>query len=170
MEMLIVKDWIRRQAKKYAHVVFIAGNHDINFHRNIYDNFPDNVHHLQDSMETVEGINFYGSPYTPRFGNWGFGEPEEQLITRFSHIRKDTDVLITHGPAYSILDKNHHGECCGSKALYQRIKQLKHLKYHVFGHIHESYGIEQIENVKFCNVSILDEHYKIKNKPTIIEI
>ncbi len=169
IEQILVVEWIRRQAKKYKYVVFIAGNHDINFMKGRHQ-LPENVHHLQDSGVTIEGIHFYGSPYTPRFGDWGFGEPDEQLAKRFEHIPKKTQVLITHGPAYSILDKNKHGQLCGSMSLYQKLKRLPNLKHHIFGHIHEGYGQDQIDDIKFHNVSVLDENYKIKNKPTLIEL
>lgn len=168
IERLLIQDWLNFQSKRYKHVVFIAGNHDINMTVGTLL-LEDNVHHLQDTLEEIEGINFYGSPYTVRFGDWGFGEPEEKLVKRFNHIPKKTEILITHGPAYSILDKNKHGECCGSKALYEKIKKLPNLKYHLFGHIHESYGQEVIENVTFCNCSVLNEYYQLTNPVTIID-
>ncbi len=173
IELMLVKEWLNVQAKKYAYIICIAGNHDIGMNKENMKNLAPNIYYLQDSGIELEGLNFYGSPYTVRFGNWGYGEPDEYLAKRWQHIPKKTNVLITHGPPYSILDKNTRNENCGSKALYQRIKELteaNNLKYHIFGHIHESCGEEEIEGVKFLNVSVLDEHYQIKNKPTIIEV
>lgn len=175
IERMLVIDYLKHISKQYKHVITIMGNHDIGMTKEWFNSLtylPENVHVLQDNMENIEGINFHGSPYSVKFGTgWGFGEDEDKLATRFNHISKKTDILITHGPAYSILDKNKYGECCGSKALYQKIKQLPKLKHHIFGHIHERGGQQQvIEGITFSNVSVLDENYEIKNKPTIIKI
>ena len=174
IEQMLVIDWFKHIAKKYKYVVSVMGNHDMNMTKAWFDSLhylPNNVHILQDSGIEIEGINFYGSPYSVRFGDWGFGEPDDKLAVRFNHIPKKTNILITHGPAYSILDRNKYGECCGSKSLYQKIKQLPNLKHHLFGHLHEQGGKQEIiENVTFSNVSVLDENYEIKNKATIIEV
>lgn len=170
IEQMLVKEWIRRQANNYKHVIFVSGNHDINFGPTQTCDLPNNCHHLHDSGIDIDGISFYGSAYTPRFGDWGWGETEDKLAKRFNHISKKTQVLITHGPAYSILDKNKNGQCCGSMSLYQKIKTLPKLKHHIFGHIHEGYGQEVIEDITFSNVSILNEYYKIQNNPTIIDL
>lgn len=168
IELMLVREWIKRQSKKYKYIVCVAGNHDIGMNPHSMKELPSNVYYLQDSGAVIDGIKFYGSPYTVRFGDWGYGEPEDKLARRWACIAKDVQILITHGPPHNILDANKHGENCGSKTLYERVKQLKYLKHHIFGHIHENYGQEQVDDVLFSNVSILDEYYKIKNKPTII--
>lgn len=173
VERYLVRDWLEHVSSRYKHVIFISGNHDIGMTpdttRALRDKYP-NIYHLHDSGCEIDGIYFYGSAYTVKFCNWGFGETEEDLVKRWNHIPKKTEILITHGPPRTVLDKNKNGECCGSSSLFNKIKQLPNLKHHIFGHIHEGYGSECIENINFHNVSILDENYKIKNKPTIIEL
>jgi len=172
-ERIVTIDWLNYVANRYKHVICVMGNHDINMSLSWFNDQKkkENIHLLQDTGIELEGIYFYGSPYTVRFGDWGFGEPDEKLVKRFEHIPKKTQVLITHGPAKTILDVNRDGESCGSKALYNKIKRLPNLKYHIFGHIHEDGGKQEvIENVKFCNVSILDEYYQIKNFPIVLEV
>ncbi len=161
IEIMLINEWLKRQASKYKHVIFVSGNHDIGYTPDRSALLPDNCHHLHDSGKEIEGIYFYGSPYTVRFGDWGFGEPDDKLVKRFSHISKKTQILITHGPPHSILDMNKHNENCGSKALYERIKQLPNLKMHFFGHIHESAGIENIDDIMFYNCSQLNEYYQV---------
>lgn len=170
IEQILVKEWIKRISVRYKHVIFISGNHDINFTPDRTADLPDNCYHLHDTGIKLEGIYFYGSAYTPRFGDWGFGETEDKLEKRFAHIPKKTQVLLTHGPAYSILDKNRNGELCGSKALYAKIKNLPKLKLHLFGHIHEGAGIENIENIVFANCSQLDEYYRLTHKPLVFDL
>jgi len=38
-------------------------------------------------------------------------------------------------------------------------------KLHLFGHIHETYGIDSNKDTVFMNGATLDEKYKVKNKP-----
>lgn len=60
-------------------------------------------------------------------------------------IPTNTDVVITHGPPYKVLDKVDHDECSdinvGCPILFQHITERIKPKYHIFGHIHESYGV-----------------------------
>ncbi|HNM32085.1 MAG TPA: hypothetical protein PKM51_04990 [Chitinophagales bacterium] len=43
-------------------------------------------------------------------------------------------------------------------------------KYHIFGHIHEAFGMTYNEHTTFINACILDERYRIKNAPVLFEI
>ena len=65
---------------------------------------------------------------------------------------KEVDILITHTPPLGILDKNHKGKNCGSKSL-KIIALNRKPKYHIFGHIHEAYGMIKIESTTFLNVA-----------------
>ena len=85
-----------------------------------------------------------------------------------ANIPKDTDVLITHSPAYGILDfdDNIH---YGSEELLDKISTLS-LKAHLFGHIHAQYGIDIISNTLFSNGAILDTDYIATSYPNVIAI
>lgn len=164
--------WLKLQAVKYEHVIFIAGNHDFGMDRGriLYSELPDNVYYLQDSGVEIEGIKFWGTPWTPIFKDWAYMLSELELSERFAEIPEETQVLISHGPPDTILDKNSSGDYCGSESLFNRVKQLPNLKICVFGHIHEAYGHEKIANVDFYNLSILNQRYLIQNPPTVLVI
>jgi Icc-related predicted phosphoesterase len=49
------------------------------------------------------------------------------------------DILVTHCPPYKILDKADSGKHGGSKALRNKVLEIKP-KFHLFGHIHEGSG------------------------------
>ena len=49
------------------------------------------------------------------------------------------------------------------------MKEIKP-KFHIFGHIHGSYGVHTEDNTTFVNVSVMDENYDVINKPTIINM
>lgn len=52
----------------------------------------------------------------------------------------------------------------GGEELLKKVKILQP-KFHRFGHIHESYGIETKHNVTFINASLLNEKYEMANLP-----
>ncbi len=164
--------WLNIQAKIFKYVIFIAGNHDFNFDDRVkqFSRLSDNIYYLNDSGIELLGIKFWGSPWTPKFRDWAYMQSDGKLAVKWALIPENTEVLITHGPPYSILDLNIDNIACGSQTLYARIKQLPNLKYHLFGHIHEGYGREVIENITFCNCSVLNRWYELTNKPMKIEV
>jgi Icc-related predicted phosphoesterase len=174
-------DWFTEQDQaKYK--VMIAGNHDYWFdinHRksanyNITDGsqldvIPNNITYLQDNSVTINGIKIWGSPITPWFWNWAFNVTPEVLETYWDKIPMDTDIVITHGPpANTILDICKTGDRAGCPSLYKRLLEVKP-KICAFGHIHEGYGIEIIEDIKLINASILNVNYVPVNSPIEIE-
>lgn len=63
---------------------------------------------------------------------------------------------MTHCPPYRLLDSNGNGNSVGSTALAKRLESLPNLKLHVFGHIHESFGVRKVGNTTFANVAHVD--------------
>ncbi len=166
----------------YEKIIFIAGNHDgyIEKRPDLYIDGCDNqgkIAYLQDSGIEYKGLKIWGSPWTPTFYNWHFMKDRGTPIRKmWNLIPEDTDVLITHGPPYGILDKvdiSSKGDDfkrAGCMDLMDTIPRLKNLKAHIFGHIHGSYGQEVIRGVQFVNASIMDEDYHPINAPITIEI
>jgi Icc-related predicted phosphoesterase len=162
----------------FKHKILIAGNHDFLFeyldNNNEIDSFLSDypsITYLKDSGVTINGFNIWGSPYSPKVGNWAFGKDKESMIKHWELIPLNTNILITHGPAKGFLDTNNFGKSLGCENLRFKLGELKELKLHVFGHIHESYGYLGLQNgEKFINASSLDYKYSYRNKPIIIEI
>lgn len=104
-------EWLGRQNHTYR--VIIAGNHDWCF-----EQYPDqarklvtNAVYLQDSGVELDGVRFWGSPYTPAHLNWAFNkERGKGIAEHWAQIPPNTDVLITHGPPHGVLDM-----VCGRK-------------------------------------------------------
>jgi len=159
----------------YKYKIFIAGNHDFFFEDRtreiINEIIPDNVIYLDDELVIIEGIKIWGSPVQPWFHNWAFNRQRGVDIKKhWDLIPSDIDILITHGPAYKILDKVKYGnDFVGCEDLLEKINEIKP-KIFVCGHIHEAYGKMQIGNTMCYNASVLDERYKLVNKPFVIEI
>ncbi len=155
--------------KDYRYKIFIAGNHD----RYVegapddflsYSNHYRSITYLEDSSVEIEGLKIYGSPYTRNLPSWAFQVKDgEEAVKHWSKIPDDTDILVTHGPPYGILDEviNLRGRTdrsVGCKSLRERVEEVKP-KLHVFGHIHEGRGTELRNGTTFINASMLDENY-----------
>lgn len=162
-------DWFSNTDFKYK--IFIAGNHDFGFELGyeIDQEYKDKgVIYLQDSEVIIDGVKFYGSPWQPEFYDWAFNLPRgEKLAEKWSKIPENTDILITHGPVYGLLDYAPMGGHVGCEMLYQRVFEVKP-KIHVCGHIHSGYGQKSIDGVEFLNASVLDERYEHANKPIVV--
>jgi len=163
--------------------IVIAGNHDFCFQHGLgaRSMFADDTEYLEDSATVYNGVKFYGSPYQPEFGGWAFNlKRGSQLADRWSKIPDDTEVLITHGPPFGILDwlktTGMDGigldtEYVGCEDLLRRVKELPKLKLHVFGHIHLHGGqTMEMEGKRFVNAAVCDERYFPVTKIQVVEL
>lgn len=155
----------------HKHKLFVPGNHDWLFEKNpnLAKQMLTNATLLIDEAIEIDNIKFYGSPQQPAFCNWAFNVPRgKALKEKWDLIPEDTNVLITHSPPKNILDLCPDGFNAGCEDLLNRIKELNHLKLHVFGHIHFDYGTLIKDNVQFVNASICTEEYHPLNTPIVV--
>lgn len=159
--------------KLYHKVIVIAGNHDGLFQDdpNLARSLIPNVDfYLNDDGCKIDGIKFWGSAWTPFFYDWWFNAHRGEEIRRhWDLIPNDTDVLITHGPPFKILDEPPGGDNVGCEDLLDKVLKTKP-KACIFGHIHNSYGIKNFNDTIFVNASTCNEKYLPINPPIIIEI
>lgn len=189
------KDWLCKQPYKKS--IILAGNHDGLIEKGVCMGSKDNweseaTSYLQDSSTTFQGLKIYGSPWTLRFAGMN---PDCMAFTKKAHyelkeywdkIPDDVDILITHSPPYGMLDQCSDYRRVGCKHLADRVMNLKNLKLHVFGHIHEAYGqchkayetpgdARNVVKKDYTgsipighlsvNAAIMNEYYKPVNKP-----
>lgn len=153
-------------AQPFKHKIFVPGNHELCMEYDFAGHaalFKNSIV-LHDQSVEIEGVKFYGSSWQPEFHNWAFNVPRgPQAVENWSKIPDDTEVLITHGPPFGTMDMVHTEGLAlinvGCEALDERVNQLKNLKLHVFGHIHEHHGYITKKNVTYVNAAILDERY-----------
>ena len=156
----------------HKHKIIIAGNHDRLFESdpNLAKSLITNAIYLQDSGIEIEGLNIWGTPVSPRFYDWAFNKDRGEEIKKYwDLIPKNTDILITHCPPYNILDMTYSGEYVGCYDLAKKIKVIKP-KICIFGHIHQSYGMIKKDGIIYINACSLDEQYKPKHEPIVIEL
>lgn len=156
----------------HKHKLYAAGNHDRLFESDYHTakSLITNAIYLQDDEIVIDGIKFYGSPHTPWFHNWAFNiQRGEDIRVKWDRIPDDTDVLITHGPPYGILDKEGD-EHLGCEELLTRVNQLAKLKAHVFGHIHGGAGAFDHNGIVMVNASQLNRNHQPHGAVIEIEI
>jgi Icc-related predicted phosphoesterase len=156
----------------HPHKIVIAGNHDFSLQKEARAARKKltNCHYLFDSFIKCEGLKIYGSPWQPWFHDFAFnldrGEPLKKM---WKMIPIDTDILVTHGPPFEILDAVSADKLVGCKDLLERVKVVKP-KVHIFGHVHQAYGEVEQDGTKFINCSICDVDYNPVNLPIVIDI
>jgi len=183
-EMIKFRSWLEKQPHK--HKLFIYGNHERMDKQELYwrDFLEETGATCLHSTELqIDGLKFYGSSYTPTFGNWAFMMDDEQRKRYWQNAPYDVDVLVTHGPPHGLLDtvdgleiepgKLEHLGCIHLRNYIERVKP----KLACWGHIHDSYGQMTLkawepneQNTLCVNASLLDEQYKMVNKPIVIEL
>jgi Icc-related predicted phosphoesterase len=153
-ELALARDFLLALPHRYK--IVVAGNHDRAFEdhpaeaRALFTDFI----YLQDAACTIEGIQIYGSPWTPAFNEWAFNLPRgAPLAEKWSRIPEQTDILITHGPPLGIGDEGSSiPERAGCEDLRRRVQQLAP-RLHLFGHIHQGGGRWQIGQTTYANVT-----------------
>ena len=155
--------------------ILVCGNHekiigkDIPLLKDLCEN--NGITLLHDSSVTIDGFKIHGSPYSVEFGAWAFGLPDMELQSIWDEIPLDTNILVTHGGAYGVLDMTMHGEQVGSHTLRNHLRKLPDLKLHIVGHLHESRGTHLEDGLLTINASICGIPYSdIVINPITVDI
>jgi Icc-related predicted phosphoesterase len=170
--------WFSKQNAK--HKISVQGNHEkgvesaFSFSKQIAEEYCPDIIFIDEGLVEIEGLKIWCSAITPFFFNWAWNRYRgEEIKKHWDRIPIDTDILVTHGPPYGILDtvKTHDPIMnLGCEELTNKIKELEQLKIHCFGHIHDGYGVFDNGTVKFVNASICNEQYKPVNLPIVIDL
>ncbi|UZD66260.1 metallophosphatase domain-containing protein [Marinobacter sp. AN1] len=169
-----LNDWLG--TLPHRHKIVIAGNHDWVFQEapKLAQETLTHAIYLEDSGIELEGLRFWGSPWTPQFLDWAFMlERGQGMREKWQLIPKNTDVLITHGPPRGIGDQvavDFRARHVGCVDLEQRLEQLTDLQAHVFGHIHEGYGQYLRGQTRLINASTCTARYEPTNPPIVLDL
>lgn len=177
-EVLSFLNWLNAQPASYK--LYCAGNHDesyeqdLQFKHMVLNQYPDLIY-LEDTGVKIFGLTFWGSPFTPEFCNWSFMLPRgKPLQDKWAMVPDETNVLITHGPPYGIMDDvSFIGTRVGDVDLRNRVKELKDLRAHFFGHIHREKSAKRqmrMGKTTFANVSLCNDAYSVVNEPIVLDL
>lgn len=192
-----VENFLNWYGKQYQckHKVFIAGNHDKSFDKRFFTQYEDRdlfkqnehlgkpgwlvdmldkarvvfqVHYLENSSVTLEGIKIWGSPITPSFYRqyWAFNaDRNEEIQAYWNKIPSDANIVVTHGPVHGKLDYiPESGEYVGCVDLKAKIEEISPMMF-ICGHIHSGRGVYNTEKTLYVNPSILDNSYEVQGDP-----
>lgn len=159
-------EWLGEMPHRYK--VVVPGNHDDLLLEPKNRGVIKNANLLVNSGTIIDGIRIWGSPVTPLPGE-AFGMAEaadrEKLWTK---IPKNTDILITHSPAFGILDQEgsseRHQGCVALRDAIFRVRP----RLHVFGHAHGGYGTLRTEHTYHVNAALFDELGGVERRPILV--
>jgi len=151
--------------------VVVAGNHDF-----LFESEPERargmlgeVTYLQDAGVSLAGIRVWGSPWQPWFHDWAFNLPRgAALAEKWALVPEGVDVLVTHGPPLGVLDRVWDGRRVGCEELARAIGRIRP-RVHLFGHIHEGYGVRREGGVLSINASSCNLLYRPVNPAVVID-
>jgi Icc-related predicted phosphoesterase len=170
-------EFLGRMRKMYKYVVVIPGNHDKVLDPRVTHKYTSKTareilsnatHYLVNESAIIEGIKFYGMPINNRCKGAFGTQNEDESEKYYKMIPTDTDVLLTHTPAFNILDLawdtsqksvevcKHCGEShvdfrhWGCYKLTEYVLNLKP-KVHICGHVHDARGTTAINGITFIN-------------------
>lgn len=165
---------------KFKHIIYVPGNHDLFFEKQfrLAQTMLSNAIVLNDSGIVIQDKLFWGSPITPWYFDWAFNRNRgDDILRHWNLIPSNTDVLVTHGPCYGILDLTLDGRNVGCNDLLNAVKRIRPIA-HICGHIHEAYGCMHKEFkkgkeryfVKFANAALCDTRNNLVSRPIIVEV
>ena len=149
-------EWL--DALPHREKIIVPGNHEryIEARRNACD-YPKamwlfgeyNISMLIDTEYVVDGIKFYGMPWTQFYNHWAFAYENSAHAKELTDaIPMDTDILITHTPPFGLFDENSHRHQLGCTYVRDAVERVRPA-IHAFGHVHECGGM----NKKFSNLT-----------------
>ncbi|XP_061166907.1 metallophosphoesterase MPPED2-like isoform X1 [Saccostrea echinata] len=130
-----------------------------------------NAVYLLDSSVSICGIKLYGAPWSPKhFKRMAFQWRRGQELKKcWDKIPEDTDILMSHTPPCGHGDLTGGNNNVGCVELLNTVQKRVKPKYHVFGHIHESYGVTSDGFTTFINASTCTRRYKPTNSPVVFD-
>ncbi|ESO91941.1 hypothetical protein LOTGIDRAFT_121668 [Lottia gigantea] len=184
----------------YKVKIVIAGNHDMTFDAEMVENHRARMFHsfcittavledklkeynissvkellknciyLEDQELTLCGIKFYGTPWQPEFGGWGFNlKRGRECLDKWNLIPDNTDILISHGPPIGYGDKCFGENRAGCVELLSTIQKRVQPKYLVIYFHQSSYGVTTDGRTTYINASTCTLRYKASNPPIVFD-
>ena len=121
-------------------VLYLMGNDDmIELEPNV-----DSIQSINNTSIEIGGLNFVGYQYSLPFMGGIFEKSEDSIRDDLSSVYSlvdDRTVLVTHSPAYGILDIGILDLPAGSIAIKELVEDRKPL-IHIHGHIHAEFGVQ----------------------------
>lgn len=162
-------DWLGTQP--HRHKVVVPGNHEYMLEADpSVARLVTNATLLSNKAVELDGVQIWGSPLTPSYGG-AFGRSNApDRIRVYNSIPADTDILVTHGPPYGVLDHTvEYPGPAGDPELRDAVIRIRP-KLHVFGHIHAGYGTHPTQHTMFVNAALFGLDGTLDKRPIVLEM
>jgi Icc-related predicted phosphoesterase len=162
-------DWLGELP--HHHKVVVPGNHEFFLEADpSRRSLLRNATVLINEGVAIEGLRIWGSPVTPLYGGaFGLSSADDRGRL-YARIPQETDLLITHGPPYGILDAAPGaGFHAGDRELLDAVRWLRP-RLHVFGHIHGAYGLSRTDDTTFVNAALFGAHGGLDGNPIVLSM
>ena len=149
-------------------VIGVAGNHEF-----VGESDPEALrgldwHYLQDEGLELDGLSYYGSPWTAKFQDWAFMLDEDELAKCWEAIPAGLDVLCVHSPPKGFGDLI--GEISiGSPSLLAAIDD-RAPRLCVYGHAHDGYGQRERGSTTLINAACCGADYRPAHPPIVFDL
>jgi len=168
----------------YKDIILVPGNHDVHLEsheeelRKLIESQSLPIHLLIDEAVTVQGLRFWGCPWTPYFPDVNpkctafMVHGDAAMMGVLMNMPDDIDVYVGHGPPYGILDlvPGERNVRVGSEAVFRAIAR-RHIPVNIFGHLHNNRGSMRYGGLDYYNVAYVGDDYKPNGIPIeVIEI
>ena len=128
-------------------------------------------------MEGNGNINIVLQHFSSFFNSGWLSEhckDPKEIERHWASIPVDTDILLTHGPPYSILDKSFRGPSIGCSEILKSVTTVVKPKLHLFGHVHGGHGQlkdeERFGRTLFINASLCDSHFRTAHQAIVVDL
>ncbi len=162
-------EWLGELPHQYK--IVIPGNHEFFLEKRLEERrLLSNATVLINESLKIGELTIWGSPATPLYGGaFGVSRAADR-VRLYRTIPSDTQILITHGPPYGILDREFGStEPTGDLELLDAVKRICP-RLHIFGHVHGGYGTYHDGNTLFVNASMLTADGDVDRMPIVVDL
>jgi Icc-related predicted phosphoesterase len=164
-----LNDWLGELPHSFK--ICVPGNHDYWLEKNpSRRSLLSNATILVNETIKIHRLKVWGSPVTPLLdGAFGISSAVDRRQL-YSQIPEDTDIVVSHGPPYGILDGDFEsGFHSGCREVLDAIMRIKP-KLVVFGHVHGAYGLFQTDETTFVNAALFDAYGDLSKTPIVLKM
>lgn len=155
----------------HRHKVVVYGNHEYMLEADPgLRRLLSNAVVLVNESVVIEGVKVWGSPLTQHYGGaFGRSNPADRVCV-YNTIPADTDIVVTHGPPFGILDSTpEYPGPSGDRELREAVRRTRP-RLHIFGHVHSGYGVLPTRNTMFVNAALMGWAGDLENKPIVVNL
>ena len=139
-----------------APLYYVHGNHDTRYHRAP----PEGCICIEDQIIVHNGIHIAGLGGSIEYSGGQHQYTPNQMMKRAKKIskslfsKKQIDILVTHAPARGLGDGDDF--CHQGFPAFNWLIDKHQPKYHLHGHQHLNYGINQDRIINYNNTTIIN--------------